>query len=310
MSLIIFLNGEFVPEERAVVSIFDHGLLYGDGVFEGIRAYYGRVFKLGEHLDRLYESARTIMLQIPYSKAEMQEVVLETLRRNNQRDAYIRLVVSRGVGDLGLDPLKCPKPTIFCITATIQLYPDELYEKGLEVITVSTRRNIAEACNPRVKSLNYLNNIYAKIEANLAGAPEAILLNAEGYVAEATGDNIFIVKNGVLITPPAYAGILEGITRNTVMEIARKKGIPVEEKLFTLHDVYIADECFMTGTAAEAIPVVKVDGRPIGDGSPGEMTWELIKAFRELTRVDGPLIYPGEAAAACSCGCGCSCRGE
>jgi branched-chain amino acid aminotransferase len=310
MGLIIFLNGEFVPEERAVVSVFDHGLLYGDGVFEGIRAYYGRVFKLGDHLDRLYESARTIMLQIPLSKAEMQEVVLETLRRNNQRDAYIRLVVSRGAGDLGLDPQKCPRPTIFCITATIQLYPDELYEKGLEVITVSTRRNIAEACNPRVKSLNYLNNIYAKIEANLAGVPEAILLNAEGYVAEATGDNIFIVKNGVLITPPAYAGILEGITRNTIMEIARRKGIPVEEKLFTLHDVYIADECFMTGTAAEAIPTVKVDGRLIGNGRPGEMTWELIKAFRELTKVDGPLIYPGEAAAACSCNCGCSCRGE
>ncbi|MEW5898666.1 MAG: branched-chain-amino-acid transaminase [Bacillota bacterium] len=303
MGLIIFLNGEFVPEEQAVVSVFDHGLLYGDGVFEGIRAYCGRVFKLGEHLDRLYESARTIMLQIPLSKAEMQEVVLETLRRNNQRDAYIRLVVSRGVGDLGLDPLKCPKPTVFCITATIQLYPDELYEKGLEVVTVSTRRNIAEACNPRVKSLNYLNNIYAKIEANLAGVPEAIMLNSEGYVAEATGDNIFIVKNGILITPPSYAGILEGITRNAVMEIARQKGIPVEEKLFTLHDVYTADECFMTGTAAEVIPTVKVDGRPIGTGRPGEMTWELITAFRELTRVDGPLIYPEEASAACACSC-------
>lgn len=303
MGLTIFLNGEFVPEERAVVSIFDHGLLYGDGVFEGIRAYYGRVFKLDDHLDRLYESARTIMLQIPLSKAEMQEVVLETLRRNNQMDAYIRLVVSRGVGDLGLDPKKCPKPTIFCITATIQLYPDELYEKGLEVITVSTRRNIAEACNPRVKSLNYLNNIYAKIEANLAGVPEAILLNSEGYVAEATGDNIFIVKNGTLITPPSYAGILEGITRNVVIDIACRKGIPVEERLFTLHDVYTADECFMTGTAAEVIPTVKVDGRLIGAGRPGEMTWDLIKAFRELTRFDGPLIYPEETNTVCGCGC-------
>lgn len=305
MSLIIYLDGQFVPKEQAVVSVFDHGLLYGDGVFEGIRAYHGRVFRLGEHLDRLYESARSIAMEIPVSKDEMQEIVLETLRRNNLRDAYIRLVVTRGVGDLGLDPRKCPKPTIFCIAASIQLYPEELYQKGLEVITVSTRRNISTACNPRVKSLNYLNNIYAKIEANLAGVPEAIMLNAEGYVAEATGDNIFLVKKGVLITPPAYVGILEGVTRNAVMDLARQKGIPVEEKLFTLHDVYTADECFLTGTAAEVIPTVKVDGRPIGDGKPGKITWELIAAFRELTKVDGPLIFPEEAAA---CGCCCSKR--
>lgn len=290
--MIIYLNGEYVPKERAVVSVFDHGLLYGDGVFEGIRAYHGRVFKLSEHLDRLYDSARTVAMEIPLTKDEMQEVVLETLRRNNLRDAYIRLVVTRGVGDLGLDPKKCPKPFVFCIAASIVLYPDELYEKGLSVITVSTRRNIPTACVPRVKSLNYLNNIYAKIEANLAGAPEAIMLNNEGYVAEATGDNIFFVKKGVLITPPAYVGLLEGVTRNAVLDIAREKGIPAEERVFTLFDVYNADEVFLTGTAAEIIPTVQVDGRLIADGKPGKMTRELIAAFRELTKVDGPLIFP------------------
>jgi len=302
MSLIIYLDGEYLPEERAVVSVFDHGLLYGDGVFEGIRAYNGRVFKLHEHLVRLYESARTIGLEIPVSFEEMQEIVLETLRRNNLRSGYIRLVVTRGKGDLGLDPLKCPRPTVFCIAASIRLYPEELYEKGLTVITVSTRRNISIAVNPRVKSLNYLNNIYAKMEANLAGVPEAIMLNSEGYVAEATGDNIFLMKNGILITPPIYVGILEGITRNTVMDLARQTGIPVEENVFTLHDVYNADECFLTGTAAEVIPTVKVDGRPIADGKPGKITRELISLFRELTKVDGPLIFPEDAANCCS-GC-------
>jgi branched-chain amino acid aminotransferase len=294
--MIIYLNGEFVPKDKAVVSVFDHGLLYGDGVFEGIRAYHGRVFKLGEHLDRLYEGARAICLEIPITKDEMQEVVLETLRRNNLKDAYIRLVVTRGVGDLGLDPRKCPKAFVFCITASIVLYPDELYKKGLSVITVSTRRNIPTACIPRVKSLNYLNNIYAKMEANLSGVPEAIMLNNEGYVAEATGDNIFIVKKGILITPPASAGILEGITRNAVMDIARQKGIPVEEKMFTLFDVYTADEVFLTGTAAEVIPCINVDGRVIADGKPGEMTWELIADFHELIKTDGPLIFPEAAA--------------
>jgi branched-chain amino acid aminotransferase len=294
--MIIYLNGEFVPKEKAVVSVFDHGLLYGDGLFEGIRAYHGRVFKLGDHLDRLYDGARAITLKIPVSKDEMQEIVLETLRRNNLRDAYIRLVVTRGPGDLGLDPRKCPKAFIFCISASIVLYPDELYEKGMSIISVSTRRNIPTACIPRVKSLNYLNNIYAKMEANLAGMPEAIMLNNEGYVAEATGDNIFIVKNGVLITPPSSAGILEGITRNAVMDIAREKGIPVAEKMFTMFDVYTADEVFLTGTAAEVIPCINVDGRVIASGKPGEMTWELIAAFHELTKVDGPLIYPAECA--------------
>ncbi|OPY56881.1 MAG: Branched-chain-amino-acid aminotransferase [Pelotomaculum sp. PtaU1.Bin035] len=301
MSLIIYLDGKYVPEEQAAVSVFDHGLLYGDGVFEGIRAYHGRVFKLHEHLVRLYESARTIAMEIPMSMEEMQEVVLETLRLNNLRDGYIRVVVTRGKGDLGLDPLKCPKPTVFCIAASIRLYPEELYENGLAVITVSTRRNIPVAVTPRVKSLNYLNNIYAKMEANLAGVSEAIMLNADGYVAEATGDNIFIMKNGVLITPPAYIGLLEGVTRNTVMDLARQQDIPVEERVFTLHDVYNADECFLTGTAAEVIPTVKVDGRLIAGGKPGKVTRKLISAFRELTKVDGPLIFPDEAACCC-CG--------
>ncbi len=291
MGLIIYLDGKFVPEEEAVVSVFDHGLLYGDGVFEGIRAYNNRVFKLHEHLVRLYESAQAIALTIPISMEEMQEVVLETLRRNNLRDAYIRLVVTRGKGDLGLDPSKCPRPTIFCIAASIQLYPEELYERGLEMVTVATRRNVPEACNPRVKSLNYLNNIYAKIEANLAGVPEAIMLNQEGYVAEATGDNIFLVKNGKLVTPPVHVGILEGVTRNAVIDLARARGIEVQEKVFTRLDVYVADECFLTGTAAELIPCIRVDGRTIGDGKPGPVFRQLLQDFRELTKVDGPVIF-------------------
>ncbi|MHB1127801.1 MAG: branched-chain-amino-acid transaminase [Bacillota bacterium] len=289
--MIIYFDGQYVPSEEAKVSVFDHGLLYGDGVFEGIRIYHGRVFKLKEHLDRLYESARSITLKLELTKEELKEAVLETARRNNISDGYVRLVVSRGPGDLGLDPAKCPRSLVFCIVAKIQLYPDEFYVNGLEVVTVPTRRNIPEAINPRIKSLNYLNNILAKIEARLAGVPEAIMLNNEGYVAEATGDNIFLVKNGVLITPPPYVGLLEGITRNTVMELARGMDIPVEEKVFTRHDVYICDECFLTGTAAEVVPVVKVDGRGIGDGLPGIMTRDLIAAFRELTKTDGPEIF-------------------
>ncbi|MEW6183012.1 MAG: branched-chain-amino-acid transaminase [Bacillota bacterium] len=291
MGLLIYMDGDFVPEEKAAVSVFDHGLLYGDGVFEGIRAYHGRVFKLQAHLNRLYESAKSILLEIPLDRKQMQEVVLESCRRNNIRDGYIRLVVTRGKGDLGLDPNKCSKPTVFCIAATIQLYPQELYEKGLDVVTVSTRRNIPEALNPRIKSLNYLNNILAKIESHLTGAQEAIMLTTDGYVAEASADNIFIVKNGTLITPPLFLGALEGITRNTVLDLAREKGIAVEEKVFTRHDIFIADECFLTGTGAEVIPVVKVDARPIGDGHPGPVTWELIRAFRELTKVEGPEIF-------------------
>ncbi|SMB90701.1 branched chain amino acid aminotransferase apoenzyme [Thermanaeromonas toyohensis ToBE] len=292
MGLIIYLDGKFVNEEEAKVSVFDHGLLYGDGVFEGIRAYHGRVFKLKEHIQRLYESARHIALDPGLTQEQMMEVVLETCRRNNLKDAYIRLVVTRGRGDLGLDPRKCPKPFIFCIAADIQLYPEELYERGLELVTVGTRRNAPDALDPRIKSLNYLNNILAKIEATRAGAPEGLMLNKEGYVAEATGDNIFIVKNGYLYTPPAHIGLLEGITRNTVLDLARKLGIPAAEKVFTRHDVYTADECFLTGTAAEVIPVSQLDSRPIGDGRPGPITRRLISAFRELTQVDGPEIFP------------------
>lgn len=291
MGLKIYLDGEYVSKEKAKISVFDHGFLYGDGVFEGIRAYRGRVFRLDEHLSRLYQSAKSIMLTIPLSEKKMKEAVLRTLRLNNLRDAYIRLVVSRGEGDLGLDPNKCPKPVVIIIVDKIQLYPGSMYEEGLEVITVATRRNISEALNPRIKSLNYLNNILAKIETNLAGVLEGIMLNQQGYVAEATGDNIFIVnKDKDLITPPSYAGILKGITRNCVLELARKMKIKVKESLFTQHDIYVAKECFLTGTAAEIIPVVKVDGRIIGSGKPGKVTLRLLKAFKELTKKEGTAI--------------------
>lgn len=291
MGLKIYLDGKFVAEEDARVSVFDHGVLYGDGIFEGIRAYNGRVFKLKEHVDRLYNGAGAIMLQPPVSKEEMQEIVLETLRQNDLRDAYIRLVITRGKGDLGLDPANCPKPTLFCIASGIQLYPEELYQKGMEVVTVPTRRNTPETINPQMKSLNYLNSIMAKLEAKLAGVQEAIMMNNEGYVAEATGDNIFIVHGGELITPPAFLGILEGITRNTVMDLAAGKDIPVKAQVFTRYDVYSADECFLTGSAAEIIPVVKVDGRTIGNGKPGTITQDMIKAYREYTQSTGTEIY-------------------
>ena len=288
--MIIYASGKYVAKEEAKISIFDHGFLYGDGVFEGIRAYNGRVFKVHEHIDRLYESADAILLKIGVSRKEMMDIVLETVRKNNLRDAYIRLIVSRGEGDLGLDPRKCPNPAIFCIAGTITLFPQSMYENGLEIVTVSTRRNNLNALNPRIKSLNYLNNILAKIEANRAGVMEALMLNQEGYVCEGTGDNIFIVKNGVLKTPPIYAGILQGITRDTVIELAKKDGIPVAEDLFTLHDVYTADECFLTGTAAELIPVITVDSRPIADGKPGPMFKQLLAEFRQLTQVEGELL--------------------
>ena len=292
MGLMIYLDGSFVSEHEATISVFDHGLLYGDGVFEGIRAYHNRVFRLREHLQRLYESAKSIMLEIPLSPEEMQEVVLETLRRNNLRSAYIRLVVTRGKGDLGLDPRKCPNPSIFCIASSIQLYPEELYEKGLEVITVATPRNYNEALNPQIKSLNYLNNILAKIEANLAGTEEAIMLNPQGYVAEATGDNVFMIKEGVLFTPPGFASILNGITRNAVMELARRRGLAVKEELLTRHDLYVADQVFLTGTAAELVPVIKIDGRVVGSGKPEAVFFQLLEDFRELTRTEGPVVFP------------------
>ena len=290
--MVIYINGEFVPKAEAKVSVFDHGLLYGDGVFEGIRSYGGRVFKLDEHLQRLYDSARAIMLEIPVSIEEMEATVLETLRRNNLYNAYIRLIVTRGVGDLGLDPDKCAQPTIIIITDKITLYPQECYEDGLEIVTVPTRRNYAEAINPRVKSMNYLNNILANIEGKRAGAGEALMLNADGYVVECSGDNIFFVKNRKVVTPPTHIGILEGVTRNTVIDLAQNLGLVVEEKTFTRHDLYIADECFLTGTAAEVIPVVKIDNRIIGNGSPGVVTQKLIEEFHHVTSLVGSPIYP------------------
>ena len=289
--MLIYIDGEFLPQAEAKVSVFDHGLLYGDGVFEGIRSYNGRVFKLDEHLERLYDSAKAIMLEIPISIETMEETVLETLRRNHLTEAYIRLIVTRGVGDLGLDPDKSPKPSIIIIADKIALYPQKYYEEGLEIVTVSVRRNYVEAINPRIKSLNYLNNILAKIEGKQAGAEEVLMLNAEGYVVECSGDNIFWIKNEVLVTPPVHMGILEGITRNSVIDLAREAGMRVEERVFTRHDLYIADECFLTGTAAEVIPVVKIDRRSIGDGQPGKITQRLITAFRQLANSTGTPIY-------------------
>src|SRR5665648_44083 len=291
MGLIIYCNGAFVQEEEAKVSVFDHGFLYGDGIFEGIRAYHGRVFKLDEHLKRLYESAKSIQLNIGVSKEEMKEIVLETLRKNGLKDAYIRLVVSRGKGDLGLDPTKCPRAAIFCIADQIKIFEPKMYEQGLEVVTVAIRRNNHDSLSPRIKSLNYLNNILAKIEANQAGVVEGVMLNQDGYVTEGTSDNIFILRDGVLLTPPLSAGLLEGITRDSVLQLSGQLGIVVREELFTRHDLYTADECFLTGTAAELIPVTKVDGREIGGAVPGEVYKQLLVAFRALTLVNGPKIY-------------------
>jgi branched-chain amino acid aminotransferase len=287
MGLKIYLNGKLIDKKDAKISIFDHGLLYGDGVFEGIRSYNRLVFKLKEHIDRLYESAHTIMLTIPISKIEMIEAIVKTLKANNLNDAYIRAVVTRGEGDLGLDPRKCHSPTIFIITDEIKLYSKELYERGLEIITVPTQRNSPEAVSPRVKSLNYLNNILAKIEAINSGVEEAVMLNSQGYVAECTGDNIFLIKGGRLRTPPPYAGILKGITRDCVIGLAKDNKIPVAEEMITRHDLFNADESFLTGTAAEIIPVIKIDGRVIGNGKPGKITLQLRKGFSNITKKDG-----------------------
>ncbi|MBO0995077.1 branched-chain-amino-acid transaminase [Bacillus sp. SD088] len=288
---LIFLNGEFVKKEAAVVSVYDHGFLYGDGIFEGIRAYSGNIFRLDEHLTRLYDSAKSIMLTIPYSKEEMTNIVVKTLRQNELNDGYIRLVVSRGVGDLGLNPYTCEKPTVLVIAEPLRIYPKELYETGLEIITVATRRNRSDALSPMVKSLNYLNNVLVKIEASLAGVSEALMLNDQGYVAEGSADNIFIVKDGKLKTPPGYVGALVGITRNAIMELAQAKGYEMIEGIFTRHEVYTADEVFLTGTAAEVIPVTKVDGRIVGDGKPGPVTSDLSESFRESTVTDGVKIH-------------------
>ncbi|PHV72092.1 branched-chain amino acid aminotransferase [Sporanaerobium hydrogeniformans] len=288
---IIYLDGEYVNEDEAKISVFDHGVLYGDGVFEGIRAYNGRIFRCEDHIDRLYEAAKAIMLDIPLSKKEMTEALLETCRRNDCKDGYIRLVVTRGKGDLGLSPTKCPKPSIFCIAGSITLYPEEMYTKGMPLITATQRRNKATIVDPQIKSLNYLNNILAKIEANRAGAAEALMLNHDGIVAECTGDNIFIVKDNVIYTPPIYIGILDGITRRTIIELAKKLGYEIVEKEFTLFNVYNADECFLTGTAAEAIPVTTVDGRVIGEGVAGPITKALLAAFKEYANSNGTDIF-------------------
>lgn len=280
----IYINGTFYAKDDAKISVYDHGLLYGDGVFEGLRSYSGKVFRLDEHLERLWESAKAIWLEIPISREEMAAAVRETLKRNHLEDGYVRLVVTRGAGSLGLDPNRTSNPQVIIIADTISLYPREYYEKGLEIVTVSVVRNHPAALSPRIKSLNYLNNILAKIEGLKAGCVEALMLNTRGEVAECTGDNIFLYRRGELYTPSIEAGILEGITRDAVIQIATEAGIPVRECPLTKHDVYVADECFLTGSAAEVIPVVKVDNRTIGTGKPGPVTHDLMERFHRLTR--------------------------
>ncbi|MHB8522545.1 MAG: branched-chain-amino-acid transaminase [Limisphaerales bacterium] len=287
----IFIDGKFYHERDARISVFDHGLLYGDGVFEGIRAYHGRVFKLKEHIDRLFCSAKAILLRIPMPHAEIMRAVVETCRRNRIRDGYIRLVVTRGVGTLGLNPNRCKNPSVIVIADKIQLYPAGFYEKGLTIVTVPTTRNLHSALNPAIKSLNYLNNILAKIEANNAGCEEAVMLNSEGFVSECTGDNLFIVKAGQLQTPPLSAGVLYGITRGLVMELGVEAGLRVAEANLSRYDLFNAAECFLTGTGAELIPVVKVDGRVIGTGRPGKVTRDLINRYRAVTKISGEPIY-------------------
>jgi branched-chain amino acid aminotransferase len=286
----IYIDGKYYDEKNAKISVFDHGLLYGDGVFEGIRAYNGRVFRLKEHIDRLFYSAKAILLTLPMSHAALSRAVLDTCRKNKLRDAYIRLVVTRGVGTLGLNPFHCKKPSVIVIAGKIQVYPEALYKKGLEIITVPTTRNLHSALNPAVKSLNYLNNILAKIEAANGGCEEAVMLNAEGFVAEGTADNIFIVKGDQLLTPPLSAGALYGVTRGVVMDLARKDGLAVSEPNLTRYDLFNADECFLTGTGAELIPVVKIDGRVIGKGKPGPVTKRLVEEYRALTNASGEPI--------------------
>ncbi len=287
----IYIDGKFYAEADAKVSVFDHGLLYGDGVFEGIRFYNGRVFRLEEHLERLWDSARSICLEIPISVKEMTDALLETIRQNEMREGYIRLIVTRGVGNLGLNPTQCKRPSIIIIAAAIALYPKEMYENGLSVVTCATRRVNPAALNPAVKSLNYLNNVMARIEANLAGADEALMLNDQGNVAECTADNLFIIKHGQIFTPPISAGALRGITRAVAFEIAVEMGVRITETEITRHDVFTADECFLTGTAAEVIPVIRADGRPIGEGKPGPISTRMIARFREITRETGTPIY-------------------
>jgi len=287
----IYLDGQYVTKEKATVSVYDHGFLYGDGIFEGIRIYNGNIFKCKEHLDRLYDSAKSIMLEIPLSYEEMEEALVETLRRNEMRDGYIRLVVSRGPGNLGLDPNRCEKASVIIIVEQLAIYSEEAYKNGLKAVSVSTRRNIPDALNPKIKSLNYLNNILVKIQSNLAGAGEAIMMNAQGYVTEGSGDNIFIIKNGVITTPPCYLGALDGITRQAIIEICEKRGYKLKEEPFTMHDIYVADEVFLTGTAAEVIAVREVDGRIIGSGQAGPVTLKLLEEFRNVVDKDGYKVW-------------------
>jgi branched-chain amino acid aminotransferase len=280
----IYINGKCYDKPDAKISVYDHGLLYGDGVFEGIRIYSGKAFKLKDHVARLFESARSIKLEMPISQEEMCKAINDTIALNKKIDGYIRPIVTRGAGSLGLDPRKCSDPQVIIIVDDITMYPPEMYENGMEIATVSTIRNHPNAVNPRIKSLNYLNNILAKIEGIQAGCLESLMLNHKGEIAECSGDNIFLVKHGILRTPPIDAGILEGITRNTVIELAKKAGLTVDEIALTRHDVFVADECFLTGTAAEIIPVTKCDARPIGTGKPGPITKQLREAFFRLVR--------------------------
>ena len=287
----IYIDGKYYDEADAKISVFDHGLLYGDGIFEGIRAYNGRVFKLKEHIDRLFCSAKAILLDMPMEHAAIMAAVVDACRQNKIRDGYIRLLVTRGVGSLGLNPKKCKNPSVIINADKIQLYPPEYYQKGLDIITVPTVRSLHSALNPAIKSLNYLNNILAKIEANNAGCEEAVMLNAEGFVAECTGDNLFIVKAGQILTPPLSAGALYGITRRVVLDLAVESGLQVAEPNLTRYDLFNADECFVTGTGAELVPVVRIDGRVIGNGKPGPITQRLVTQYHALTKVSGEPIY-------------------
>ena len=290
MSRNIWLDGKIVDESDAKISVFDHGLLYGDGIFEGIRFYNGRVFRLSEHIERLYLSAKALLLKMPWTLEEVCEATLQTIRANNLNDGYIRLVVTRGIGDLGLNPYLCPNPSMFIIASGITLYPAELYENGLEVVTCSTRRPTPASLSPQVKSLNYLNNVMAKVEALKAGAKEGLMLNEQGYVAECTGDNVFVVKKGEVITPPVSDGSLDGITRQVIFELCSELGISIRERSMARYDIYTADESFLTGTAAETIPMVKLDEREIGDGKPGPISLRLIEAYRQKVRSEGTLF--------------------
>ncbi|MDR0676546.1 MAG: branched-chain-amino-acid transaminase [Elusimicrobiota bacterium] len=289
--MLVYINGKFYEKEHAKISVFDHGFLYGDGVFEGIRAYNGRVFLLEEHVRRLFDSAKAIMLDIGLSKERIIEDILTTIRKNNLQEGYLRVIVTRGYGDLGLDPVNCNGVTVVIIADKLKIYPQDFYEKGMSTIISSTRKNNADTINPKIKSLNYLNNIFAKLEARHAGVFEAIMLNREGYVCECTGDNIFVVSNGKIKTPPTYLGALQGITRDFVIGLSKKLNIEIREEPFTQYEIYTADECFLTGTAAEVIPVIKVDQRIIGGGKPGKITKQISDEFKSTVKIQGIEIY-------------------